>query len=40
MGLIAYVFHFNSSDIWDMDANELIFWNDRADEISKELRRK
>jgi len=40
MGLIAYVFHFNSSDIWNMDDLELIFWNDRATEIAKELGKK
>jgi len=39
MGLIAYAFHFPSTDIWDMDADELFFWQHRAEEIAKELKR-
>jgi len=32
---IAYVFKFSSNDIWEMDMDELQFWNDGAGVVSK-----
>lgn len=40
MGAIAYVFHFPSSDIWEMDYEELLFWKSRAENIAEMIGRK
>lgn len=35
MAVIASTFHFPASEIMDMDAGDLRFWLDRADDINK-----
>lgn len=35
MGLLAYLFHFQPSELDDMDADALRFWWERAQEVSK-----
>lgn len=40
MGLLAYFFHFSSSDIENMDDKKLVFWAKRAYEIIKILEKR
>lgn len=30
VGLVAYVFHFSPSAIWNMELDDLVFWTERA----------
>jgi hypothetical protein len=34
IGDIAATFHFPPSEIWDMNAEELLFWHDQAARIN------
>ncbi|WP_219924665.1 GpE family phage tail protein [Halomonas sp. ND22Bw] len=33
--MIAYLFHFPPSELWDMDAADLAFWAARGEEIAE-----
>jgi len=33
--VIAYVFHFPPSELWDMDGEEIVFWIERAKELNR-----
>lgn len=35
MGDIAAVFHFPPSELWEMDAEELLFWHNQARRVSE-----
>lgn len=37
--MLAYVFHFQPSQLWSMDADDLAFWASRAGEIQDERRK-
>ena len=36
--MLAYIFHFQPSELWNMDGKEIAFWNKRAVEIARILR--
>ncbi len=33
MGELAFVFHFQPSELWNMDAEELLMWHQQAERI-------
>ena len=35
MGDIAYTFHFQPSELWGMEADELMMWHEQAVRISE-----
>ena len=37
MAVVAYTFHFSSSDLWAMDIEELLDWHAQAKAINKKL---
>lgn len=36
--MIAYVFHFPPSELWEMDVQELRWWQERAKRLRKHIR--
>ena len=35
LGYLAYVFHFQPSELWAMTSEEMLFWNEQAIRVVK-----
>jgi hypothetical protein len=40
MGLLAHEFHFQPSELWEMESEDLVFWMERHEEVRSRLEKK